>query len=175
MESLLHFLPPKFGKEELDGCLGRIEEFESFKSNSDISITEFMTIYDRKCQYLARGNMTIPSPILPFRMLKKANISADDEKHMLSRMDYANKDTLQANKPLPKSKGEQYDGSGSTSSNCNGPSEVIKVEPAYCTRSKQIWPNLVVNRTQYSSCHVDLSTSRIYFGSLSVVIRRFIL
>ena len=27
------------------------------------------------------------------------------------------------------------------------------------------WPNLVANRTQYSSCHVNLSASGIYFGS----------
>ena len=27
------------------------------------------------------------------------------------------------------------------------------------------WPNLTANRTQYSSCHVNLSTSGIYFGS----------
>ena len=27
------------------------------------------------------------------------------------------------------------------------------------------WPNLTANRTQYSSCHVNLSASGIYFGS----------
>ena len=82
--------------------------------------------------------MTIPSPILAFMMLKKAGISADDKKLVLSGMDYSKKDTLyeQAKKSLRKFKGDHCYGSGSTRGSSNGSSVAIKVEPAYYTQSE---------------------------------------
>ena len=89
MKNLLKFLTEKLGKDELDDSLERFEDFDSFQKSSDMTIIEFITNFDRKYQRLARGSMTIPSPILAFMMLKKAGISADDKKLVLSGMDQA--------------------------------------------------------------------------------------
>ena len=138
MKNLLKSLTEKLGKDELDDSLERFEDFDSFQRSNDMTIIEFITNFDRKYQRLARGSMTIPSPILAFMMLKKAGISADDKKLVLSGMDYSKKDTLyeQAKKSLRKFKGDHCYGSGSISGSSNGSSVAIKVEPAYYTQSE---------------------------------------
>ena len=62
MENLLPFLTLKFGKDEIDDCLDRFEAFDSFQRSRDMPIAEYITIFDRKYQHLARGSMKVNWP-----------------------------------------------------------------------------------------------------------------
>ena len=76
--------------------------------------------------------MTLPSEILAFKLLRKANISKEEIMLVLTGMNYSNKETLydEAKQSLKKFKGDKAEGSANSSTS-------IKLEPAFLAEHEE--------------------------------------
>ncbi|KAH3816147.1 hypothetical protein DPMN_117656 [Dreissena polymorpha] len=88
-------------------------------------------MFDSKYRKIEKKSMTVPSEILAFKMLRKANISKDERLLVLTGMNYDNKKTLYevAKKSLKKLKG----GEGASSSQ----QDSFKLEPAFLAANEE--------------------------------------
>ena len=99
------------------------------------NIFPHLTLMYRKIEKL---DMKLPSHILAFRLLRKANISQEEKMLVLTGMNYANKKTLyvEAKMSLEKFKGDITRGNISTRSS-------IELEPTFLAENEEtfsIWP-----------------------------------
>ena len=122
-DDLVTFLDEKLGKDDLSDSLEKFDDFEDFRRGSG-SIKDYIDQFDTKYTKLVKLNMTLPSAILAFKLLKRSNISKAERMLVLTGMDYLQKDELydQAKKSLLKFKGKQ--GGGAENENLG-----IKLEP----------------------------------------------
>ena len=69
-------------------------------------ITEYIATFDARYRKIEKLKMQLPSEILAFKLLKKANISKEENMLVLKGMNYGNKETLyeEAKKSLKKFK-----------------------------------------------------------------------
>ena len=59
-----------------------------------MSITEYIASFDPRYRKIEKLNMKLPSEILAFKLLKKANIGKEEKMLVLTGVTYANKETL---------------------------------------------------------------------------------
>lgn len=73
-----------------------------------MSINEYIASFDSKYRKIEKLKMTIPSEILAFKLVRKANISKEETMLILTGMNYENNDALyvEAKKFLKKFKGD---------------------------------------------------------------------
>ena len=66
-------------------------------------------MFDSKYRKIEKKKMTLPSEILAFKLLKKANITKEERLLVLTGMNYENKSTLyeEAKASLKKFKGDE--------------------------------------------------------------------
>lgn len=102
-----------------------LEFLDKHLASQGQSMNEFIAIFDSKYRKIEKKKMTLPSEILAFKLLRKANITKEQKMLVLTGMNYENKATLyeEAKKPLKKFMGE----------GCHTPcdSKSIKLEPAF--------------------------------------------
>jgi hypothetical protein len=110
-ESLIEFLDKKLGKDDLSDSWEKFSDFEEFERKNQVSTKEYIDTFDLKYSKLNKMKLTLPSPILAFKLLKSSNISKTERMLVLTGMDYTHTDSLyeQAKKSLLKFKGSQND------------------------------------------------------------------
>ena len=125
---LLNFLDKHLAKDDLSDSLEKFEDFEDFKRVEGQSINEYVATFDAKYRKVEKKKMTLPSEILAFKLIRKANITKEEKLLVLTGMNYDNKGTLyeEAKKSLKKFKG------GESSS-----SAAIKLEPTFITDNEE--------------------------------------
>ena len=94
LDTLIAFLDDHRKKDDLADGLEKFEEFEDFQQKSDMSITEYIASFNSRYRKIEKLKMVLPSDILAFKPLKKANISKEEKMLVLTGMNYANKNTL---------------------------------------------------------------------------------
>ena len=126
LDILIDFLDSQLMKDELSDSLEKFEEFEDIQRTSGQSITEYIATFDSRYRKIEKLNMKLPSEILAFKLLRKANISKEEKMLVLTGMNYKNKSTLyeEAKQSLKKFKGDISGGSASLGSS-------VKLEPAF--------------------------------------------
>ena len=125
---LLNFLDKHLAKDDLSDSLEKFEDFEDFKRAEGQSINEYVATFDAKYRKVEKKKMTLPSEILAFKLIRKANITKEEKLLVLTGMNYDNKGTLyeEAKQSLKKFKG------GDSSS-----SAAIKLEPKFITDNEE--------------------------------------
>jgi len=134
-DTLLEFLDKHLAKDDLADSLEKFEDFDDFHRASGQSIHEYVAIFDAKYRKIEKKNMILPSEILAFKLLRKANITKEEKMLVLTGMNYENKATLydEAKRSLKKFKGDVCGTNGNMSSN-------IKLEPAFFTQNEEaLW------------------------------------
>ncbi|XP_053390667.1 uncharacterized protein LOC128553511 [Mercenaria mercenaria] len=129
---LIHFLDQHLAKDDLTDSLEQFEDFEDFKRLEGQSINEFVAMFDSKYRKIEKKNMTLPTEILAFKLLRKANISKEERLLVLTGMNYENKKTLyeEAKKSLKKFKGNENESLHNQASS-------IKLEPALLAANEE--------------------------------------
>ena len=94
LDILIDFLDSQLMKDELSDSLEKFEEFEDIQRTSGQSITEYIATFDSRYRIIEKLNMKLPSEILAFKLLRKANISQEEKMLVLTGMNYKNKSTL---------------------------------------------------------------------------------
>ena len=79
LAKLVQFLDKQLGKDDLADSLEKFEDFEAFKRESGQSVSEYISKFDFKYSKIAKLQMALPSPILAFMLLRKANITASEK------------------------------------------------------------------------------------------------
>ena len=133
LDTLINFLDSQLMKDELSDSLENFEEFEDFQRANGQSITEYIATFDsRYKKKIEKLIMTLPSEILAFKLLRKANISKEEKMLVLTGMNYANKETLyeEAKKSLKTFKRNIAEGSVSLGTS-------IKLEPAFLAENEE--------------------------------------
>ena len=74
--------------------LETFEYFDDFCRSQGQSITEYIAVFDSKYKKIEKENMTLPSEILAFKLLRKANIIKEEKLLILTGMNYDNKKIL---------------------------------------------------------------------------------
>ena len=132
LDILIDFLDSQLMKDELSDSLEKFEEFEDIQRTSGQSITEYIATFDSRYRKIEKLNMKLPSEILAFKLLRKANISKEEKMLVLTGMNYKNKSTLyeEAKQSLKKFKGDISGGSASLGSS-------VKLEPAFLAENEE--------------------------------------
>ena len=77
LNTLIQFLDKHLGKDDLVDSLEKFEDFEDFCRTKDLSIGDYIAQFDQKYQRLDKLKMTLPSSILAFKLLCRANITKE--------------------------------------------------------------------------------------------------
>lgn len=91
---LFDFLDKHLRKDELIDTLDKFEDFENFERKEGQSIYEYVSMFDFKYSKIERKNVKLPSEILAFRLLRKANIPKIEYLLVLTGMNFESKSTL---------------------------------------------------------------------------------
>ena len=132
LDILITFLDKHLKKDELADSLDKFGEFEDFHRHDGMSISEYIASFDSRYRKIEKLKMTLPSEILAFKLLRKANISKEEIMLVLTGMNYSNKETLydEDKQSLKKFKGDIAEGSANSSSS-------IKLEPAFLAEHEE--------------------------------------
>ena len=125
LDILIAFLDKHLKKDDLADSLYKFGEFD-FHRHDGMSISEYIPSFDTRYRKIEKLKMTLPSEILAFKLLRKANIRKKEITLVLTGMNYFNKETLydEAKKLLKKFKGDIAEGSANSSTS-------IKLEPVF--------------------------------------------
>lgn len=134
LDTLITFLDEHLKKDDLADSLEKFEEFEDFQRINGMSTTEYIASFDTRYRKIEKLKMSLPSEILAFKLLRKANISKEEKLLVLTGMDYSNKVTLyeEAKKSLKKFKADFAEGSSSPGSGSG-----IKLEPSFLADNEE--------------------------------------
>ena len=119
-------------KDDLSDSLEKFEEFEDFQRVNGQNITEYIAAFDSRYRKMEKFKIKLPSEILAFKLLRRANISKEEKMLVLTGMNYANRETLyeEAKQSLKKFKGDITEGSISTAAS-------VKLEPAFLAENEE--------------------------------------
>ena len=132
LDTLINFLDSKLMKDDLSDSLEKFEEFENFQRVNGQNITEYIAAFDSRYRKMEKFKIKLPSEILAFKLLRRANISKEEKMLVLTGMNYANRETLyeEAKQSLKKFKGDITEGSISTAAS-------VKLEPAFLAENEE--------------------------------------
>ena len=88
---LLGFLDKHLGKDELTDTLEKFEEFDNFERKEGQSIYEFVSMFDFRYRKIEKKQMKIPPEILAFKLLKKANLTRQENLLILTGINFDNR------------------------------------------------------------------------------------
>ena len=133
MDILIKFLDKHLKKDELTDIIEKFEAFENFQRAEGQSITEFIASFDFYYRKIEKLNMKLPSEILPFKLIQKANVSNEEKLLVLTGMNYRNKGALyeEAIASLKKFKGDMNE-----QSSCFKPR--VQAEPAISEKCENV-------------------------------------
>ena len=99
----------KLKKDDLADSWEKFNDFEEYKCENEQSISEYISKFDQKYNKIVKKGMKLPSEILAFKLLKRANLNHEEHLLVLTGMDYSKRNELyeQAKKSLKKFKGDQ--------------------------------------------------------------------
>ena len=131
LDILLAFLDKHLGKDDLADSLDKFEDFDEFSRKDGQSIQEYIAMFDSKYRKVEKKSMALPSEILAFKLIKKANITKEEKMLVLTGMNFENKLTLseEAKASLKKFKGDKI---------CTNENQAIKLEPAYLAENEEV-------------------------------------
>ena len=130
---LIAFLDEHLGKDDLADSIEKFEDFDDFKRKDGQTIQEFIAMFDSKYRKIEKKDMSLPSEILAFKLLKKANITKEEKLLVLTGMNFDNKAYLyeEAKSSLKKFKGDSIHARDNENVN-------IKLEPVYLAENEDI-------------------------------------
>ena len=92
---LIAFLDKHLAEDDLADSVENFDDFDDFRREDGKSIHEYIAMFDAKYRNIEKKKkMTLPSEILAFRLLKKANITKEERLLVLTDMNYEQKSTL---------------------------------------------------------------------------------
>ena len=94
MSILLNFLDKHLSKDDLTDSLDKFEDFDNIERKEGQGIQEYIAMFDLKYRKIQKKHMTLPSEILAFRLIKRANITREEKLLVLTGMNYENRTSL---------------------------------------------------------------------------------
>lgn len=116
IDNLIKFMDSQLGKDDIGLLWEKYVKFDELQ-RKDESISEYISNFDVRYNALSKLKVVLPQEILAFMMLRKANLTSDETKLIMTGLDYKQKNTLydQAKCSLRKFKGDHASGITSVS------------------------------------------------------------
>ena len=126
MSLLLQFLDKHLLEDELIDSLNKFEDFENYERKHGQNIREYVNNFDLKFNKLEKLNIKIPSEILAFKLLRKANLSKKERMFVLTGVNFAEKENMykETKHSLIKFMGDLFQGKANSELD-------VKLEPAW--------------------------------------------
>ena len=80
--------------DELYDILDKFQDFENFVRKNGQSINEYVALFDSKYKKVLKKSLVLPSEILAFRLINRANITRHERLLILSGFDFENRSSL---------------------------------------------------------------------------------
>ena len=81
LDTLIDFMNKRLGKDDPTDTYEKFEKFEDFSKADDMHIVQYISEFHQRYNRLLKLNMSLPMPILEFKLLKCAKLTK--EEHML--------------------------------------------------------------------------------------------
>ena len=92
LDSLL-FMNKNLGKDDITDQYEKFEEFEDYRQ-SGAKFTEYIANFHQRYIRLEKLNMTLPKPVLAFKLLNSASLTKEERMLVLTGMDFEEKEKL---------------------------------------------------------------------------------
>ena len=127
VDTYLKYLTDNYGRDELYESVDRYIEFRNCVRKPTQTLSNFLMEFDQCVTRIEKKGMKLPSDVLAFELIHKANVTKDENKLVMTGLDFSKKGEMydQAKKSIKKLLGEI--GSGAFGNNI---APAIKVEPA---------------------------------------------
>ena len=80
--------------DDLTNCLNKFEDFDDFERGHKQSIREYISNFDLMFRKLEKLNIRLPSQLIVFKLLNRANITKEEQMLILAQVNYSNKEHL---------------------------------------------------------------------------------
>ena len=132
LDTLITFFDKHLGKDNIADSFEKFEDFEDYSRKTEVSIVEYIKNFDQKYNRLVKLKMSLPAPVLAFKLLKRANITKEQRMLVLTGMDFEQAESLfdQAKASLKKFLGDN--GISST-----GLQDAVKLEPSFLAEHEE--------------------------------------
>ena len=139
LEKVLEFLDAELGKDDLEDCLAKFEDFEDYVKSPSESINQYISNFDQKVSKIKAKGIKLPSEVLAFKLMRRAGLTKEEKLLVISGLNYEKKDDLyeQTQRSLKKFKGEGSSGGGYSGNAGAFSQPAIKVEPTYYTMNQR--------------------------------------
>ena len=103
LDCLIKFMSKYLGKDDIADQYQKFAEFEDYRKTTE-SIPEYISNFHQRYIRLEKLNMTLPKPVLAFKLLKSASLTKEERMLVLTGMDFEEKEKLydQAKSSLKK-------------------------------------------------------------------------
>lgn len=130
LEALLNFMELKLGKDDIQDCLDKYEDFKYCKRTSGQKVTDYIVDFEQKYNRILKKKIILPQEILCFELIGNACLEKAEKLLVLSGIDFDKKTTLfdQAKRALRKFKGDLC-----TEASTNS----LKLEPVFESTCKE--------------------------------------
>ena len=93
VDILLEFLEKKYGKDDLRSGLDKYKEFREL-CRKDEPITEYISNFEIKYNRIRKIGAVLPPLVLCFELIRNANVTEQEEKLVLTGIDFEKKEDL---------------------------------------------------------------------------------
>ena len=93
LDTLIAFFDRHLGKDDFADSFQKFVEFEECARGTE-SIKDYIQTFDQRHNRLVKLNMTLPKPIIAFKLLEGANISKEQRMLVLTGLDFNDKKGL---------------------------------------------------------------------------------
>ena len=109
VDTLITYFDGLFKKDKLSEVYERYIHFDRYVRENDKKMEEFILEFEKLYNRIKQKDMTLPSPVLAFKLLDAAKLSHRDRQLALTGVDYARKNELfdQMKAALQKFHGDQ--------------------------------------------------------------------
>ena len=149
----LKYMKDNYGRYELYESVDRYIEFRNCVRSPGQTLSEFLMVFDQCVTRIEKKGMKLPSDVLAFELIHKANVTKDENKLIMTGLDFTKKTEMygQAKNAIKKLLGEI--GSGGHNS---GTTLAIKVEPTQ-----------LVNKYVNSGCDSDATVNTVNYNGFN--------
>ena len=78
LDTLTKFMDTNLKQDDLADSWEKFDDFEEYEREKGQSFSDFISKFDQRYNRIAKKNMTLPPEILPFKLLKRTNLSKEE-------------------------------------------------------------------------------------------------
>ena len=79
LQKVLAFLDGELGRDEMEDCLAKFEDFEDYVKSPTESINSYISNFDQKVEKIKAKGIKLPSEVLAFKLIRRAGLTKEEK------------------------------------------------------------------------------------------------